>query len=74
MYIPSRIVVFVSLFVAFCVLAVPVAANAQNAERTVTNTVPMDSDGAVTVKNHDGEINIITWDRSEVQVEARIVH
>ena len=74
MHIPSRIIVFVSLFVAFCVLAAPVAANAQNAERTVTNTVPMDSDGTVTVENHDGEINITTWNRSEVQVEARIVH
>jgi len=69
MHILSRFVIAVSLLVAL-----PVGAQAQPAERTVVDTVPLDPDGTVSVENHDGEINISAWNRSEVRYEARIVH
>ncbi|PEN13779.1 hypothetical protein CRI94_06840 [Longibacter salinarum] len=54
--------------------AVASTVHAQDAERMVSDTVPLDANGTVSVDNHDGEIRITTWDRSEVSYEARIVH
>jgi hypothetical protein len=54
-------------------LALAAPAQAQT-ERTVKDTLPIDSGGEVSVENHDGAIQVETWDRSEVQYEARIVN
>ncbi|HHP7236931.1 DUF4097 family beta strand repeat-containing protein [Longibacter sp.] len=69
MHIVSRFVIALSLLVAL-----PVGAQAQPADRTVSDTMPLDPDGTVRVENHDGKINVSAWNRSEVQYEARIVH
>jgi DUF4097 and DUF4098 domain-containing protein YvlB len=50
------------------------AAHAQDTERTVTGTAPIAADGTVSLENHDGAITVSTWDRDEVEYEARIVH
>ena len=47
---------------------------AQPAERNVSDTVAMDADGTVYIDNHDGAITVTSWDRNEVQYEARITH
>lgn len=52
-------------------LLLPAAAHAQD-DRTVSDTVPLAADGAVTIDTHEGSITVTTWDRAEVQYEARI--
>lgn len=46
---------------------------AQDAARTLSETVPLDADGEVTIDNHEGSITVTTWDRAEVQYEIRIM-
>src|ERR1019366_9310669 len=43
------------------------------ADRTVSKTVPLASDGRVTIDTYKGSIRVTPWDRAEVAVEARIV-
>lgn len=46
---------------------------AQSVEhRDVNRTVPFAADGLLTVENHKGAIHITTWDRAEVEIQARI--
>jgi hypothetical protein len=40
--------------------------------KDVNKTVPLNPNGAVTVENHKGSIQISTWDRAEVDIKARI--
>jgi DUF4097 and DUF4098 domain-containing protein YvlB len=46
---------------------------AQIPARTVSDTVPLSADGAVTVDNHEGSITVTTWDRDQAQYEAEIM-
>ncbi len=46
-------------------------ARAQEA-RVFSDTVPLAADGSVTIDNHEGSITVTTWDRDEVQYEARV--
>lgn len=50
------------------------ASHAQDTERTVTGTAPIAANGTISIENHDGAITVSTWDRDEVEYEARIVH
>ena len=43
------------------------------ADRTVSKTLPLASDGRVTIDTYKGSIRVTPWDRAEVAVEARIV-
>ena len=58
------------LLLAALLFSLP-SAYAQN-DRTVSDTVPLAADGHVTIDNHEGSITVTTWDRPEVQYEARI--
>lgn len=58
-------------FLMMAVLAGPVAA--QEYSRTVSDIVPLSANGTVSVENHEGSIRITSWDRDEVEFEARIV-
>ena len=40
--------------------------------RTVNKTLPLNPDGILTVDTYKGSIRVTTWDRAEVQVDARI--
>ncbi len=53
------------------VLAPP--ALAQAPARTVSDTVPLNTEGEMTVSNHEGSITVTTWDRDRVQYEAEIM-
>ncbi len=55
------------------VLLLAPSAVAQDAARTLSNTVPLDADGEVVLDNHEGQIAIDTWDRAEVRYEIRIM-
>ena len=46
---------------------------AQTPARTLSDTVPLNARGAVTVDNHEGRIVVDTWDRDEVRYEIRIM-
>lgn len=46
---------------------------AQNAARTVSDTVPLVRNGTVTVENHEGSVQVTPWDRDAVQYEAQIM-
>ena len=58
------------LLIAALLLSLP-PAYAQN-NRTVSDTVPLAADGSVVIDNHEGRITVTTWDRAEVQYEARV--
>ena len=49
------------------------AALAQAPARTVSDTVPLATDGEVTVDNHEGRITVTAWDRNQVRYEAEIM-
>ena len=59
------------LLTAALLLASP--ASAQDAARTLNETVALDADGEVVIDNHEGSITIDTWDRAEVRYEVRIM-
>src|SRR5947207_2846247 len=40
--------------------------------RDVNKTVPLNPTGSVTIENHKGSIRVSTWDRPEVDIQARI--
>lgn len=40
--------------------------------KDVNKTVPLSPTGAVTIENHKGSIHIGTWDRPEIEIQARI--
>ena len=64
----------IAIALAFLVsFALAAPADAQT-ERTVKDTLPIDRGGEVSVDNHDGAIQVETWDRNKVQYEARIVN
>lgn len=46
---------------------------AQTPARTLSDTVPLDTDGEVHIDNHEGRIIVDTWDRAEVRYEIRIM-
>ncbi|HMF07482.1 MAG TPA: DUF4097 family beta strand repeat-containing protein [Thermoanaerobaculia bacterium] len=49
------------------------AASARAAEiKEVHKTVPLDKDGRVTVDTFKGSVDVKTWDRPEIQIDARI--
>jgi hypothetical protein len=54
-------------------LTLLLAASPAAADRTVSKTLPLASDGKVTIDTYKGSIRVTPWDRSEVAVEARIV-
>ena len=61
--------------VAICLLAAAGAALvcAQSVEhRDVNRTMPLAANGSLTVENHKGAIHVTTWDRAEVEIQARI--
>ena len=60
-----------ALFVSFALLAAA-PAQAQDATRTVSETVDLDADGSVSLKAFTGSIEITTWDRESVDIEVRI--
>lgn len=51
-------------------LTVPVAQAADTKE--VHKTMPLERDGRVTVHTYKGSVNVTTWDRPEVRIDARI--
>jgi len=61
------------LAAALLSLGLTPTALAQAPARTVSDTVPLASDGEVTVDNHEGSITVTTWDRDQVQYEAEIM-
>lgn len=48
-------------------------APAQEAARTISNTVPLAQNGTVSIDNHEGSITVSSWDQDRVQYEARIM-
>lgn len=40
--------------------------------KDVNKTVPLHPNGSVTLENHKGSIHVTTWDRPEVEIQARI--
>jgi hypothetical protein len=56
-------------------LAVILAAGAAAAEtvKEIRKTLPLDSAGRVSIDTYKGTLRIETWDRSEVEIHARIV-
>jgi hypothetical protein len=54
--------------IAFVALAAIDAADYKD----VNKTVALNPNGAVTLENHKGSIHITTWDRPEVEIQARI--
>ncbi len=61
------------LVVALFGLALAPIAHAQSPARTVGDTIPLATEGEVTVDNHEGSITITTWDRDQVRFEAEIM-
>jgi hypothetical protein len=55
------------------VLTLLLAASPAVADRMVSKTLPLASDGRVTIDTYKGSIRVTPWDRAEVAVEARIV-
>src|SRR5262245_9368329 len=54
-------------------LALSVAAGAQASDiKEVHKTLALDRDGRVSVHTYKGSVTVTTWDRPEVQVDARI--
>ena len=43
-----------------------------SAPKTIHKTVPLASDGRVVVDTYKGSVHVTTWDRSEVDIDARI--
>lgn len=41
-------------------------------DKRVQRTVPLDPDGRVTIKTHNGVVNVSTWNRPNVQIDALI--
>lgn len=72
MFFPTRPVRLCVVFVlvGFCIVP---TAPAQEAARTVSDTVPLAQDGTVTVDNHEGSITVTSWDQDRVQYEVRIM-
>ena len=54
------------------VLTLLVAASPAAADRTISKTLPVPADGRVLIDTYKGSINVTSWDRAEVAVEARI--
>jgi hypothetical protein len=61
-----------ALLTALLLAAVPPSAFAQDGERTKSGTVALDADGSVEIDNHEGRIQISTWDRNEVKYTAEV--
>src|SRR5947199_8745483 len=40
--------------------------------KTVDKTLPLPATGSVTIEGHNGSVKINTWDRPEIQINARI--
>lgn len=40
--------------------------------KDVNKTVALHSNGSITLENHKGSIHVTTWDRAEVEIQARI--
>jgi DUF4097 and DUF4098 domain-containing protein YvlB len=59
-----------AILVGLLMLSAPTA-NAQ-ATKSVDRTVVLSPTGAVTLETHNGSIDVRTWDRSEIQIRARI--
>src|SRR5262245_25416082 len=54
-------------------LALSVAAGAQASDiKEVHKTLALDKDGRVSIHTYKGSVTVTTWDRPEVQVDARI--
>jgi len=61
------------LSVVLLVFVFAPAALAQAPARTVSDTVPLNAEGEVTVDNHEGSITVTTWTRDRVRYEAEIM-
>lgn len=58
--------------VTFALLAAVVAARGHAADRDFAKTVQADPKGSVEISNVSGVVKVIAWDRSEVEVKARL--
>lgn len=58
-------------FAASALLALPAAAGA--ASRDVSKTLPLAAGEHVRIETYKGSVNVTTWDKAEIAVEARIV-
>ncbi len=65
----SKLVVTLTCAIALCVAAS--AATAGTQQDTIDTTIPFTSGSRLEVENTNGEIEIVTWDREEVRIEAR---
>src|SRR5580658_3985623 len=57
-------------FVLFLTLACAVLSAADT--KNVDKTVALHATGSVTLESHSGSIHVETWDRSEIEIHARI--
>ena len=54
-------------------LALSIAAGAQASDiKEVHKTLALDKDGRVSIHTYKGSVTVTTWDRPEVQIDARI--
>ncbi len=58
-----------TIFIAFLALACAAAA-AQT--KHVDRTLPLHSNGSVSIDSHNGSITVDTWDRNEIEIHARV--
>jgi len=65
----SNLVISLTCALALCVVAS--AATAGTLQDTIDTTMPFASGSRLELENTNGEIEVVTWDRDEIRIEAR---